>query len=52
MYTIVDDTGRVLYCRTDVSSVEGEISINKIPSGNLVEDAPIFYNFETEEFYQ
>lgn len=48
MYTVIDETGKVLYCRFDISPVVGEISIIAQPSEPM--DNP-HWDFETQKFY-
>lgn len=51
MYTIVDEQGKVLYCRLDLPTVEGEIAIDEICNLENPDGKEIYFNFETEQFY-
>ena len=51
MYTIINAQGKVLYCRLDLPTVEGEIAIEQLYSGEIPEDKELYFNFETEQFY-
>ena len=51
MYTIVNEEGKVLYCRLDLPTVEGEIAISEICTLENSDGKDIFFNFETQQFY-
>jgi hypothetical protein len=50
MYTIVDSiTGLVLFAKMDNEVLEGQTAIQEFCT--IEGEAPIYWNFETEEFY-
>ena len=51
MYTIIDSQGKVLYCRLDLPTVEGETAISEICTLENPDNKDIYFNFETNEFY-
>jgi hypothetical protein len=48
MYTIIDNSGKVLYCRHDFSPVAGEISISTLLTEPMHNP---YWDFENEIFY-
>lgn len=50
MFTIINEQGKVLYCRLDLPTVEGEIAIEQVFSGEIPEGKELYFNFDTNEF--
>ena len=51
MFTIINEQGKVLYCRLDLPTVEGETAISEICTLENSEGKDIYFNFETHDFY-
>ena len=50
MFTIINEQGKVLYCRLDLPTVEGEIAISEICTLENSEGKDIYFNFQNNEF--
>ena len=50
-FTILDQSGKVLYCKKDNFVVENQVAITEMCTLENPENKDIFFNFETNEFY-
>ena len=51
MFTIIDQSGKVLFAKYDNEVIAGQTAISEICMIENPEDKEIFFNFETHEFY-
>lgn len=51
MYTILDESGKVLFAKFDDHVLDGQVAINNAYEEAIPEGHELYYNFKTETFY-
>jgi hypothetical protein len=51
MWTILDQSGKVLFAKFDNEVLSGQVAINEICTLENPDNLDIYFNFETKRFY-